>query len=413
MPRACYKKTVKVAHVTTIDVSLRYLLLNQLCSIRDEGYDVYGISRPGPDIAALEAKNIKHIPVPMVRASQLTPLADMRAFWHLYKVFRREQFTIVHTHTAKADLYGQIAARLAGVPIVLSTQHGFYFHENMSPPWRRFYVTLSKIGARCSDVILSQNPEDIHTAIEEKICKPEDIKYLGNGIDVEWLDPDRFTDYDAVRKRQELGLPVEGPVVGFVGRLVEDKGILELLQAARMLREHRPDVRFLIVGPVDRMKQDYLTPEVAAEYGVADLCIFTGKRYDMPELYHAMDIFVLPSHREAFPRSVMEAAAMALPCVVTDVRGCRTTVEQGRNGVRVPLGDVQALAQAILDMMENPGKAQRMGRAGRQMALQQFDERRVFDIVKTEYARLLKEKGILGVSERQPKQPVDNQTLSE
>jgi len=393
----------KVAHITTIDGSLRYLLLNQLCSIQQAGYRVSGISSPGSEVPTIEAAGIRHIPVPMRRSSNLTPAADLLSFWRLYRVMRRERFTIVHTHTAKPDLYGAMAARLAGVPIVISTLHGFYFHEHMTPLWRRFYITLAKIGARCSDVILSQNPEDIQTASDERICPPEKIKFLGNGIDLERFDRARLDAQVLAQKRRDLGLPADKPVVGFVGRLVANKGILELLQAARLIREQAPEARFLFVGPVDRAKRDFITPEVAADYGIAEASIFAGMRQDMPELYALMDVFVLPSHREGFPRASMEASAMGVPCVVTDIRGCRTAVEQGRNGRLVPLGDVKALAEAILCLLTDREQTRQMGVEGRRMALERFDERQVFEKVKAEYARLLLEKGLSGTSQGRPR----------
>ena len=133
---------------------------------------------------------------------------------------------------------------------------------------------------------------------------------------------------------------------------------------------------------------------MARDAGLQHACVFAGVRQDMPEMYAAMDVFVLPSHREGFPRAPMEASAMRVPCVVTDVRGCRQTVSQGRNGLVVPLGDVAALAQAILRLLTDPDLARRMGEEGRRRALREFDERRVFEDVLAEYARLLEAKGL-------------------
>jgi glycosyltransferase involved in cell wall biosynthesis len=383
---------VKVAHIATVDLSLRYLLLNQLRSLQQEGYNVVGISSPGEDISVVEAAGIRHISIPMTR--NFTPLADLASLWKLYRVMRRERFTLVHTHTPKPGLLGQLAARMAGVPIVVNTIHGFYFHDQMPPFWRRFYIIMEQISALCSDVILSQNREDLQTAIRERICAPGKIKFLGNGIDLVRFDRTRLDDRALATKRRELGIPMGTLVIGFVGRLVREKGILELLQAARLLLQKLPGVRLLIVGPADREKNDALTPAIAREYGVADACVFTGLRNDMPELYAVMDIFVLPSHREGFPRSPMEAAAMGVPCIVTDIRGCREAVEQGRNGVLVAQGDVDALANAISGLLADPEKARQMGEEGRRMALERFDERSVFEKVKAEYARLLREKSL-------------------
>ena len=382
----------KVAHVTTIDQSLQYLLLNQLCSIQRAGYAVIGISSPGSASAVLAQHGIRHVSVPITRT--FTPLADLVSLGRLYRVMRREQPSIVHTHTPKPGLLGQLAARMAGVPVVVNTLHGFYFHDHMPARWRRFYITMEKIAACCSDIILSQNSEDIDTAIHEGICRPHQIKYLGNGIDLEQFNPARLDPVKQAALRRDLGFSSHNQIVGFVGRLVAEKGLPELLEAARIVHQHVPSARFLIIGPIDPEKADNLNPAIAAEYGVGSICTFTGQRHDMPDLYALMDCFVLPSHREGFPRAPMEASAMGVPCVVTDIRGCREAVEEGRNGRLVPLGDVQALAQATLDLLAAPERARELGMEGRRMARARFNERLVFDRVKGEYRRLLAEKGL-------------------
>lgn len=387
-------RNLKIAHVTTIDMSLRYLLLNQMQSIQQSGYEVVSISASGPDVPFIKEAGIRHIPVPMTR--NFTPLADLVSLWHLYRVFRRERFTIVHTHTPKPGLLGQVAARMAGVPIVVNTLHGFYFHDHMHPHKRRFYIMMEKIAARCSDAILSQNREDIQTAIREGICRPEQIEWLGNGIDLQRFDRGRLDHAVLEQTRRGLGLPADLPVIGFVGRLVAEKGIVELLQAVQIVAQHTHKVRFLFITLNHAKKHDAVKPAIVCEYGIEDLCIFTDTRQDMPELYALMDIFVLPSQREGFPRSPMEASAMGVPCIVTDIRGCREVVVHEQNGLLVPLKDSQALASAMLDLLRNPEKARQMGVTGQRIARERFDERLVFDKVKATYARLLLEKGIVG-----------------
>jgi glycosyltransferase involved in cell wall biosynthesis len=264
----------------------------------------------------------------------------------------------------------------------------------MRPAKRRFFIMLEKWAAMFSDLMLSQNSEDIQTAVRERICPAEKIKHLGNGIDVGRFHRARLNRQVLERKRGDLGLR-EGSVVGFVGRLVAEKGILELLSAARTVLQRIPSTQFLIIGPIDHEKADALTPEIARAYGVEDACVFTGARDDIQDLYALMDILVLPSHREGFPRAPMEASAMGVPCVVTNIRGCRETVEQGRNGVLVPLGDVPALAAAIVDLLARPEQARHMGDEGRRMAIERFDEQRVFEKVRAEYAGLLATKGLV------------------
>lgn len=389
-------QAIKIAHITTVDYSLRYQLLNQLRTIKQAGYDVVGISTPGPEVPVVEAAGIRHIPVAMTR--NFTPLDDLGSLLRLYRVMLREQFTIVHTHTPKPGLLGQLAARMAGVPIIVNTIHGFYFHEHMPVHWRRFYITMEKIAALCSTSILSQNSEDIQTAIKEGICSSHKIQHLGNGIDIQHFDRARLDTAILAQKRAELGLPDDAPVVGFVGRLVRDKGILELLQAMQIVRQNIPSVRLLIIGTIDYEKPDVLKPEIADRYGLQNHAIFAGIRLDMPELYALMDVFVLPSYREGFPRVLMESSAMRVPCVATDIRGCREAVEHRKNGLLVSLGDVQSLAEAIIEILTDREKAHRMGDEGQRIARERFDERLVFEKVLSEYARLLGERGFLVLS---------------
>lgn len=385
--RATQTDKPRVAHVTTVDLSLRYLLLNQLQRIRDEGYEVYSVSADGPDVAEVEAQGIPHFSVPMTR--RFTPLADLRALLALVRLMRRERFDVVHTHTPKAGLLGQLAARLSGVPVVVNTLHGFYFHDDMKPLPRRFYIWMERIAAQCSDSILSQNQEDIATAIAEGIASPKLLTWLGNGIDVRKFDRRRLSEDTLGALRKDIGLRAGAPVVGFVGRLVAEKGILDLLAAAKTVCREIPGAQFLIIGPYDEEKPDALRPDVAERYGIAANCHFLGMRHDMPELYALMDVLVLPSYREGFPRAPMEASAMGVPAVVTDIRGCREAVEHGENGLLFPVGDVNALARALVELLRDEEGRKQMGAAGRKIAEERFDEQKVFDRVLREYERLL------------------------
>jgi len=384
---------LKIAHITTIDLSLKYLLLNQLKFIKDRGYKVTGISSSGLYVKDIEVAGIRHISVPITR-QLISPLTDLLSLIRLFRLLRKEQYHIVHVHTPKASFLGQIAAKMVGTPIIIRTLHGFYFHEKTNRLVRRLLIILESFVAKFSDLILSQNSEDIETAIIEGICDKSKIEYLGNGIDVERFNPLIIHESDIIKISRELDLEKGKRIIGFVGRLVAEKGIYELIEAAKILKESLVDIQFLIIGPVDIDKKDAVTPEIAKEFGVDDCFIFAGHQEEMPLLYSLMDVFVLPSHREGFPRSLMEASAMSVPTVTTDIRGCREVVEDGLNGILVPLGDVKALAEALLTILINPAKAKFMGENGRRIALERFDERIVFTKVVQAYQSLLKKKGL-------------------
>jgi glycosyltransferase involved in cell wall biosynthesis len=389
------KNKIKIAHVSTVDASLHGLLLNQMKSQQAAGYEVVGVSSKGNYVPLLEEAGIKHHAVEMSR--NMTPGADAQSLSRLFRLMRREKFTIVHTHTPKAGLLGQLAARMARVPIVINTLHGFYFHDHMAAHWRKVFIATETIAARCSDSILSQNKEDIATAIREKICKPEKIHHLGNGIDLTQFDPALFSRPGLLQKREELGIAEDAPVIGFVGRLAaRRKGFTDFLKMAQIVSRENPAARFLVVGDADKGKPDAVEPETAKDFGVYEKCVFVGHRPndELPLLHAVMDVIVLPSLFEGVPRAIMEACAMSTPAVVTDVKGNREAVRENYNGHLVPLGDYQALAAAILSILNDPQKAKTMSENARAFALENFDETKVFQKVLDEYARLLKAKSL-------------------
>lgn len=387
---ACAPVGLKVAHVATVDATVRYLLLSQLCWLSDVGYRVYAISADGPDVPAVVATGIPHIAVPFTRRPD--PWTDVLALASLVQVMRRGRFTIVHTHTPKADVLGQLAASIARVPIVVRTLHGYHFHEHMAPLPYWLYVTLERFCAPLADVILSQSKEDIDVATRLRLCPSQRLVHLGNGINLDTFDPRLFSSEAVRRKREELRIEEGRRVVGFVGRLAgRRKGFLDFVRAARQLLDRGQNVTFVIVGATDRARPDAEDPDIAREYGIWEHCRFLGQlpNSELPMLYSAMDVVVLPSLFEGVPRVLMEATAMEVPVVATDVKGNREVVQHGVNGLLVPLGDVHSLVDAIIELLANPDKARQMGIQGRRLALERFDERVVFRRIEQEYARLL------------------------
>jgi glycosyltransferase involved in cell wall biosynthesis len=186
-----------------------------------------------------------------------------------------------------------------------------------------------------------------------------------------------------------LGLRDEHLVVGVVARLVAEKGYFEMFRAAQRILEKEPRARFLFIGGFEPSKLDAIQEGTLAQFGLEGAAQFLGHRRDVPDLYAVMDVHVLPSHREGFPRSPMEASAMGIPSVVTDVRGCRQTVDDGKTGRIVPVRDLEALASAILELLADPELRGRFGAAARVKAEREFDEQAVFRRVREAYARLL------------------------
>jgi glycosyltransferase involved in cell wall biosynthesis len=376
---------VRVAHIATVDSTLRFLLMGQLERLREEGFEVTGISAPGPWTDDLERAGIRFVEWPHVTRAW-DPRADSRAFVSLLKLLRRERFDIVHTHTPKPGVLGRIAGRMARTPVVVNTVHGFYATPS-DRFLRRFAVLgMEAVAARFSHLELFQSEEDLAWSRRRRVARRR-AALLGNGTDLTRFTPDAIPRERVAALRDELRIPREAPVVGVVARLVAEKGYRELFAAARIVRAAMPEVRFLAVGADEGEAMSRLTPdEVAAAR--ADV-VFAGWRLDIPDLIACCDVFTLPSWREGLPRSAIEAAAMGKPLVLTDIRGCREVVRDGVEGLLVPPRDANALAGALLRLVRDPAERERMGRAAIARARERFDERAVADRVVEHYRRLL------------------------
>jgi glycosyltransferase involved in cell wall biosynthesis len=382
----------KALYVTTIDFSLRFLVFGAMKYLQARGFDVLGISAPGNLIAEVETAGVPTFTVPLTR--RVTPLRDLQCLIALVRVFRRERPTIVHTHTPKANLLGQLAARIAMVPLRVCSIHGLYFTPRTKLLKRLSFQLIETISTYFADVVFLSNQADVETATSLRICKPEKIRLLpgGTGVDIAEFKPERLMPSILAQKRLDLGLPPDAFVIGFVGRLVREKGLLELFEAARQISGELPNLRLLIIGPCDVAKPDSVSEATARTYGIADRCVFTGLRTDLPDLYKLMDVFVLPSHREGMPISTMEAQAMGIPVITTDARGARESIIPGETGLRVPVQDPAALAAAIQLLAADETLRERMGVAGRALAEQRFDQGVMFRSFEREYLRLMRSK---------------------
>lgn len=362
----------RLVHLTTTDMSLDWLLGPQLRGFSDAGYEVIGMSAPGPHVPNLEAMGIRHIAVPSFTRSN-NPLHDMKAFVEVVRLLRRVRPDILHTHNPKPGIVGRIAGRLTRVPRIVNTQHGLYAQPTDRWQRRLPVYAIERIAAVFGDVELVQNPEDVETLVRQLRIPARKVHLLGNGIDLGRFSPDAVPPDSRARLRRDWGIDDDEVVIGTVGRLVREKGIVEMLDAAHRLRSEGTLVRFVIVGPADPGKSDAIDAE-ATERAVADGVVFTGERTDMPECYSVMDLFMTASWREGFPRSAMEAAAMGLPSIGTDIRGNRQVIDDGVTGMLVAARNHEALVDAVRAMLERRASWPTMSAAAVQRAAQEFDQ---------------------------------------
>lgn len=378
---------MRVAHLASIDLTVRYLLLPQLLRLREDGYDVTAICAPGPRVPEIEAAGIRHVPWRRITRAW-SPSADAAALRELVAILRRERFDLLHTHNPKPGIMGRFAAAYTDVPCVVNTVHGLYATPNDRLCRRLPVLALEALAARSSDLELYQSEEDLAWAAKLGLGGPERRVYLGNGVDLDEFDPARVSEERRSEVRAELGVPDGALLVGTVSRLVAEKGVREFLTAARRLSGH--EARFVVVGPSEPDKADAIAEDARAA-GVT----FTGMRTDVRDLLAAFDVFVLASWREGLPRSAIEAAAMGKPLVLTDIRGCREVARDGVEGILVPPRDAHRLTQAISRLLGDAPLRARLSAAARMRATERFDERRVFDVLLREYRRVLVRKGLL------------------
>jgi len=358
-----------VVHVTTTDMSLDWLLGPQLVAFGDAGYEVVGMSAAGEHVERLTELGVEHVAIEhFTRSSSVVD--DLRSFVELVAALRRLRPDIVHTHNPKPGILGRIAARLVGAPLVVNTQHGLWAQPTDRRRRRWPVYAAERIAAAFGDVELVQNPEDVTTLTDTLRIPAERVRLLGNGVDLGRFDPASVPADARARLRAEWGIADDEVLILGVGRLVREKGIAEIFEAATAIG--RP-ARIVLVGPVDDEKADAIDPADAGDV------VLAGRRDDMPECYAAADVFITASWREGFPRSAMEAAAMGLPTIATDIRGNRQVVDDGVTGVLVPVRDPAALAAAVDDVAGDADRRQQMSAAARDRAAADFDQQRVID----------------------------------
>ncbi len=399
----------RLVHVMTVPMSLRFLS-GQLRYMRERGLEVHVVCSPGPGFAEfMRREGVTGHSLAMSR--RITPLADFGALVRLYRVLRTLRPAIVHAHTPKGGLLGMLAARGARVPARVYHMRGL--PHVTATGWRRRILRFTeRVSCRLADQVVCVGPSLAATAQAEGVCADRPLvlaKGSGNGVDARGkFDPARGARARAAMRR-ELGIPAEAWVVGFVGRVVPDKGVEDLIEAWRELRAEREDAWLLVVGAPEA--ESPLSPE-AARILRDDRRIARAGMVDAPEsLYPAMDVVVLPTHREGFPNVPLEAAAMGLPVVATRVPGCVDAVVEDRTGSLVSPADPPALARALRRYGEDPKLARRHGEAGRERVLRDFVPERIWSELYDLYVELVP--SARGISDAAGSDPPPSRTIVE
>jgi glycosyltransferase involved in cell wall biosynthesis len=391
------RRQVKVLLTAGLDLFFKTFLSELIKEMRAEGWQVDCAATPSGAAAELERMGARVISLPYGRAA-----ADWRnipRFFKLAALIGRERYDIVHAHNPLAALVGRLAACAARTPVIIYTVHGFNFHENTRPLKKWLGVTSERIAGRCTTFTFFVSREDCYFATMAGITPPNRALHISNGVDAEVYSRARFSTQNLAAVKRGLELPEKGPVVAMVARFSYEKGMREFIEAAAIVGREMPEARFVFIG--GRVTGDHSQPSNelveswAKAAGAEGFFRATGMRDDVPLLLACCNVFCLPSYREGMPRSIIEAMAMELPVVATNIRGCREEVIEGETGFLIPVYDAKALAEKVLVLLRDKELAQRFGKRAREIVLKQYVEK---DIVRTQIGvikRLLAERGRL------------------
>ena len=371
------REAVRLVDIINLSSSANTLLKQRVLSMRRRGIDNRIICIDGPYVGPLRDSGVPVKTVHMPRG--LAPVRMVLTTFEMAAYLRRERIDLVHTHCSMPGILGRIAAKLAGVPVIVHTIHGYHVHDRWSPMLRNVYTQAEKLCGRFTDMLLSQNRTDFELARRHRIVPDERLRWIGNGI-----DPERFRPVPRTASSNMLTLIC-------TARLEPVKNHPQLFHALKLLRERGIDARLWLCGDGD-LKAEY--QKMCEGLGVADRVEFLGYRDDVPELLQSADVSVLTSVKEGIPRAMLEAMAMELPVVGTRVVGTEETVRDGETGFLVEYGDAEGLADRLALLQRDPALRARLGKRGRQVVEAEFDERQIVETLAGIYRQLLRAKGV-------------------
>jgi glycosyltransferase involved in cell wall biosynthesis len=377
---------IRLAHIFSSDLGIPSSL-PYVAPLRERNWEVTFLTPEGPDVSKAAALGYRWLPISFTRT--MDPLGDLRATLELSRILASERFDIVHTHNFKVSLVGRVLAALSQTPIVLHTIHGITWSLDTPEPSRSVNAALERIASFGADLILSQSQTDRDAFVTMKVVPPEKIRVIGNGVDLTRFDPSAISADTRPRLRAALGVGDAELLVLFPGRMVREKGLEEVYEAAHVLRGE--PIRIAIAGRDDAARGDAPSAESLARARDAGV-LFLGERKDMPQLYAAADVVGLASWREGMPRALIEGAAMARPLVATDIRGCKDVVRHGETGLLFEVRSPPAIASALRALAADPSLRARLGARGREDALERFDIRAVVQRVVDSYDQLIQRK---------------------
>ena len=379
----------RLLRITTVPISLKILLRGQFIFFHQQGFEVLTVSADGPEVADIKREGVEHIIVPMTRT--ITLLQDFVCLYKLILIIKKFKPDIVHTHTPKAGLLGMLAAWLCNVPVRLHTVAGLPLME-MQGVKRWIIKQTERITYACAHRIYPNSRGLFDFIIKEIRIRPLKLKIIGsgssNGIDVEYFSRTPQLEQQASQIRLNNQIPDNEIVFCFVGRLVMDKGITELVRSFEVINNKVPSW-LLLVGSFEE-QLDPLPPGVMVSIKGNKRILATGFQKDVRAYMMASNIFVFPSYREGFPNVVMQAACLNIPSIVSDINGCNELIENNKTGLVIPPKNEEALQTAMEKLAANEDERKEMSIKAKDFVSGHFDQRHFWNELHNEYSSLLR-----------------------
>lgn len=380
----------KLIRSSTIALSLNVLLKGQLKYL-NKYYDVIGISGENKSLEVVrEREKVRTINVPMER--HIAPIKDLISLFKMINVLKKEKPTIVHSITPKAGLLSMTAAYIAGVPIRMHTFTGLIW-PTKTGFIRHLLIFMDKVLCKMATNVYPEGQGVKNDLTAYKITK-KPLKIIANGnvngIDLVHFNPANISQEEKSKLKDTLDIQQDDFIFLFIGRLVGDKGINELIEAFIDMQKSHPHIPFklLLVGPFEH-ELDPLNPKTIKSIEENDKIISVGFQYDVRPYLAISDAFVFPSYREGFPNVVLQACAYELPSIVTNINGSNEIIKEGVNGTIINVKDAVALKNAMLQFINSPEKGIEMGKNARDLVIKNFDQNYVWECLKQEYDSLI------------------------
>ncbi|WP_276496868.1 glycosyltransferase family 4 protein [Pontibacter litorisediminis] len=386
----------KLFRITTVPLSLQKLITGQLPYMRSKGFEPLMISADGPEAkAVVTEQNCEHVLVPMTR--KITPIQDIKALWEFYKLCKTYKPEIIHSHTPKAGIIGMLGGMMAGVPVRLHTVAGLPLMEATGVT-RNILNAVEKLTYACATKIYPNSTVLKDFILESGFCGPEKVKVIGNGssngINTAFFNYNALDQEELGQLKLELGIQPSDFVFVFIGRLVKDKGVRELVTAFKTLQAKHRQAKLILVGPLEQ-DLDPLPAETLQEIEQNERILSVGFQNDVRPYLALSHALAFPSYREGFPNVPMQAGCFELPSIVTDINGCNEIIIEEQNGLIIPPKNTEKLLEAMERLLTDKALYFHLKSNARRMIVKRYDQQHFWELLYQEYQEHLQNKGLL------------------